>query len=222
MFAFDHNDILLDVPAKPRWVPYYCHRNFCCGALRPRSTQIYHARQDEIDRQIIQSSASLDVADAGDASVDVPMEIDLDVDAPSQSDELISDELEDMNAGDISVDADNFDQIVESFTLSLLDLQSRQQLTQSTVTNILKILQNTLGPCLPSNLVQKLPSSYQQALRSISTSLAGSKTYGVCRNECCVFVDDLEQKDVCPKCGIAKFDESGKPFLTFRYIPLIP
>ena len=158
------------------------------------------------------------------------MEIDLDVSEARQVDasELLSDrdELEDneedSDAGDISVDEHNFDQIVEFLSISLLDLQSRQQLTQLTVTNILKILQKAFGPYLPSNLVQKLPCSYQQALRSISASLAGSKTYAVCRNECCVFVDDLEQKDVCLKCGMAKFDESGKPFLTFRHIPLIP
>jgi len=155
-------------------------------------------------------------------------EVDVAVDAEQDAEEFEEEEEKEIPDFEVEefendnalpgVDDSNLASVVETLVLQLLEHRSVNRGTNKGITDFLRILQQD-GISHPK-LQGKLPSSYEQAERMVRNLLSVYHKIPVCKNECVLFQSDLTDATHCPKCGEASRDESGRPWMVFRYFPL--
>ncbi len=70
----------------------------------------------------------------------------------------------------------------------------------------------------------KLPDSYDVALRAIEPYLVEPVVYHVCPNDCVIFSNLYAELSKCPKCGSGRYisEKHKTPVRTFTYLPVGP
>ena len=68
----------------------------------------------------------------------------------------------------------------------------------------------------------KLPDSYESAMKLIKPYLIEPMTYHACRNDCILFRNDYASSLICPICHEPRYKYSAVPYKNFVYLPIRP
>lgn len=100
----------------------------------------------------------------------------------------------------------------------MFDLKTRHNVSQAAFTDFLAIAATVARPEVRCDL----PHSYQQAHAQLAPLLSEVVRYDVCKQECQLFELPRAMGDCCSTCGSPRLDGNGRPWLTYRRIPLEP
>ena len=73
---------------------------------------------------------------------------------------------------------------------------------------------------LPSE--NKLPSSYDEAIKLVEPFLIKPKVYHACPKDCILFREEFKDLTICPQCGSSRYIELKVPAKRFAYLPVGP
>ena len=87
---------------------------------------------------------------------------------------------------------------------------------------------NLVRDMLPEN--NTLPNSFYSIKKLLKTFNLGYKKIHACLNDCCLYRNELEHAELCPKCGCSRWKvdqrsrkiHKGIPAKVLRYFPIIP
>lgn len=106
---------------------------------------------------------------------------------------------------------------LDSLLLSLLDFKAQHTATQAAVDSILQMLSRK-GGVVKEEFLARLPKSCIALEKHIERP--SFRRIDVCKFECVLFLDELQESDSCPVCNTPRFDANGRPWLVYRHFPL--
>ena len=109
--------------------------------------------------------------------------------------------------------------ILEYIFEIMREFVSTPNASKKTVTNHLSALKYKVL----ETVNEKLPDSFEAALKILEQFLIPLNTFNVCPNDCIIYRKDYEHETKCPFCSSERFDVDGKTALrNFTYFPITP
>jgi hypothetical protein len=180
------------------------------------------AAENKYSQMDVDDPSDANENDDGDTVDEENFEVEIeDAPAPSveqdrlQTEEEIEEEIEESSSFE---EEDAEDGLALTILLQLLESQSYRRAPQVSLDDFLRIVKQP-GVAHP-DLAAQLPSSYQQAMKKIAPLLAQCTRYDVCRCESFLWRSPRSPGDSCPNCRASRLDPRGRPWMTFRHLPL--
>ena len=90
-------------------------------------------------------------------------------------------------------------------------------ISKEALSEMLRVQHNEILP-----LENKLPSSYNEAMKLVEPFLIKPVVYHACPKDCILFREEFENLNACPKCGTSRYIELKIPAKRFAYLPVGP
>lgn len=104
---------------------------------------------------------------------------------------------------------------VAEAVVSIMQLSKNSNWSKTSTSKLLQLLSREILP-----EVNHMPDSFHAAAQLVSAYGVGYSISPCCQNDCCIFQNELEGADQCPKCGDPAVDSMGKPNKQFRHVSL--